>query len=226
MKVTKMRVSAVLLMTLFSMAPITTGCSRPDQASEVKSGGNRVGEYRGYVAINQIIRTRFFVSEDSSKSFSLGRYFGEYYESDSGLSTLLGGFSGEALNNDFRNGTPNAMNILLWQIAFSGFAGDVAAYCGTDYNPVYLGNSIKYNDPFAARLKSLCAWPAAEAKTEENLLKLWLAVMNFDAPREEFEAWRDFFLASNSPFANAPPKDAIKAMLRAMLLSPYFLLEH
>lgn len=223
-----MRVSVTLLNAIFFMGILTAGCSRSDQGSETKAGGNRVGEYRGYVAINQIIRTRFFESKDLSNSFFLGRYVGSYSDTFEGLPILLGGFSGEGLHNDFRNGTPNGMNILLWQIVLSKFADDVAASCGTDNNPVYLGYSysFKYNSQLAARLKPLCTWPSATAKEEDNLLQLWLSVMSFDAPKEEYEAWRDFFLASTSPFANGSNKDVLKAMLRAMLLNPYFLLEH
>lgn len=82
------------------MGVLTAGCSRSDQASETKAGGNRVGEYRGYGAINQIIRTRFFESKDSSQSFFLGRYVDMYSDAFEGLPVLLGGFSGEGLQND------------------------------------------------------------------------------------------------------------------------------
>jgi hypothetical protein len=224
MEVIKMRRVALSTFFLFVVLPIA--CSRVEQSSDVKFGGNRVGEYRGYVEINQTLRTRLLESGTASYWFSLGRYIGENSDRFDGLPVLLGGFSGEATNNDFRNGNPNAMNMLLWQIALSGLAGDVAGSCGTNNNPLKLGFAYKYNDQFAARLKKLCAWPAVEAKTEDNLLKLWLSVMSFDAPKQEYEAWRDFFLASSSPFANSPSKDAVKAMMRAMLLSPYFLLEH
>lgn len=209
----------------FLLATVTA-CSEIESPSQLKAGGNRVGEYKGYVAINRIIQTRFLEPGATSSSFAIGHYLGEYSSEIGGLSALLGGFSGEASSNDFRNGRPNSLNILLWQIALSNLAKDVAFSCRGSGAPQSLGGRYPYNPPFAARLKPLCSWPSPEVKQEATLLNLWQAVMGFDAPKEEYDAWRDYFLNPTSPFANASRDESIKAMFRSMLLSPYFLLEH
>ncbi len=87
-----------------------------------------------------------------------------YSDAFEGLPVLLGGFSGEGLQNDFRNGTPNAMNILLWQIVLSKFAGDVATSCGTDNNPVSLGYSDLDGLPFVDTIadKAYCGTRTTE----------------------------------------------------------------
>lgn len=199
--------------------------SESESLSQLKAGGNRVGEYKGHVAINQIIQTRFLEPGVTSRSFAIGRYLDDYINESTSLSALLGRFSGEASTNEFRNGRPNSLNMLLWQIALSKLATEVALSCRDANAPQNLG-LYPYNASFAARLKPLCSWPSPEAKQEAKLLDLWQAVMGFDAPKQEFDAWRDYFLAPTSPFANASRDDSLKAMIRSMLLSPYFLLEH
>ena len=49
--------------------------------------------------------------------------------------------------------------------------------------------------------------------------------MSFDAPPEEFAAWKDYFL-NEAEYANAPASTALPAMTLAALFNPYFLLNN
>jgi hypothetical protein len=203
----------------FSLLLLSAGCTRDSESSTIKVAGGRVGQFKGHDAINRILVARLF--QGSSGDFGLSRYLS--YQSS--LPPLMGGYSEIGLTNDFRNGTPNALNMLLWQIAFAGLSEDLANAC---ISPTLMSEGIggnRFNDSFAGRLKALCSWPSPEVKNETNLLNLWWAVQGFDAPREEFVAWRDFFLNSESPFAQASSRETLIAMFKTMFLNPYFLLE-
>jgi hypothetical protein len=68
----------------------------------------------------------------------------------------------------------------------------------------------------------MCTWPQADAKDEAVMLPFWVSLMGYSAPREEYEAWRKFFLTSS--YANKPARETISAMALAITLNPYFLL--
>jgi len=202
-----------------SLAIFSSSCTRDSEPSTIKVAGGRVGQFKGHFAIDKILIARLF--QGTAINFGISQYLG--YEGS--LLQLMGGYSEIGPANDFRNGTPNALNMLLWQIAFAGLSEDLANAC---VSPTLISDGIgvnQFNDSFAGRLKTMCAWPNVEVKTETNLLNFWWAVQGFDAPREEFEAWRDFFLSPESPYAQASNKEALTAMLKTMFLNPYFLLE-
>jgi hypothetical protein len=54
------------------------------------------------------------------------------------------------------------------------------------------------------------------------LLDFWLGVMGYNAPDEEFTAWRDMFL--HSSYQNRPAAETIEAMTLAITMNPHFLL--
>ncbi len=204
----------------FALLMSSFGCSRLKDSSEIKAAGNRVGEFKGIFATNRIIVTRLFKAGELK--FDLTRYLG----GDASLIELLGVYSNIGPLNDFRNGTPNSLNMLLWNMALSGLSKDIAESCGTQQIVIEKFIRIDYNPHFADRLGALCKEPVIDFKNEESLLNFWWAVQGFDAPREEYVAWRDFFMSPQSPYAKASSKEVINAMLKTMFLNPYFLLEH
>ncbi|MEI8025964.1 MAG: hypothetical protein WCI18_06425 [Pseudomonadota bacterium] len=198
----------------------SSGCSRRKDSFEIKAAGNRVGEFKGILATNKIIATRLFKAGELQ--FALSQYLG----SETSVMELLGIYSNVGPLNDFRNGTPNSLNMLLWNIALSGLSSDIAESCGSPQIVIEGSLKIDYNPQFAERLGALCKGPALDFKNEESLLNFWWAVEGFDAPREEYLAWRDFFMSPQSPYAKAASKEVIHAMLKIMFLNPYFLLEN
>jgi hypothetical protein len=114
----------------------------------------------------------------------------------------------------FQNGTPNAVNMVIWRVILSGFAAGVAETCFEPY--------LDFNARFTQTVKTLCAWPAPEAKTEAVLMDFWTGVMGYDAPEAEYVAWRDFFLTSS--YRDRKAYDTIEAMTLAITMNPFFLL--
>ena len=205
----------------FSLLLSSSSCSRTKDSSEIKAAGNRVGEFKGIVATNKILNTRLF-KQGGNFQFDVSLYL----DRQTSLIELLGVYSNIGPLNDFRNGTPNSLNMLLWNLVFSGLSKDIAESCGTPQLVIEGSIKIDYNQSFAERLGALCKGPVLDLKNEESLLNFWWSVEGFDAPREEYLAWRDFFMSPQSPYANAPSKEAIQAMLKTMFLNPYFLLEN
>jgi len=167
-------------------------------------------QFLGYEAINKVINDRLFKPDSP---VDIANYLGK-----SDLGDLLGIYSGTGLQFQFQNGTPNATNMVLWHLAMDGLSKDLGAICSI-VTPTQLREKI--TDNFAGHLVPLCSWPAPFAKSEYVLQNFWLAVEGYDAPETEYLAWRDFFLAN---YTKVAPDQTVVAMIKAMLLNPYFLL--
>jgi hypothetical protein len=131
-----------------------------------------------------------------------------------GLDDLVGTWSAFGSEHRFQNGMPNAVNMVLIRLAFSGFAQSLAKSCQSP--------QLLLNESFYDTLEALCTWPSEEALSDQVLTSFWLAVMGYNAPQEEFEIWRKFLLTT---YSGKKPAEAIEAMTLAIMLNPYFLLE-
>jgi hypothetical protein len=131
-----------------------------------------------------------------------------------GLDDLTGTWSAFGSEHHFQNGTPNAVNMVLLRLAFSGFAQSLGRSCASP--------QILLNDNFYDTLETVCTWPSAEAKSEAALSAFWLSIMGYDASESEFKVWRDFF---RKTYAKKKAAETVEAMTLAIMLNPYFLLE-
>lgn len=131
-----------------------------------------------------------------------------------GLNDLLGAWSAFGSEHTFQNGTPNTLNMVVYHVTLTNFARTLGVWCKTP--------PLRFEDRFAATLGRLCTWPAAAAKDDATLQAFWLALMGFAAPREEYEAWRTFFLTSS--YRDRPASETVPAMALALTLNPHFLL--
>ena len=131
-----------------------------------------------------------------------------------GLGDLLGAWSIFGSEHTFQNGTPNTLNMVIYHVTLTNFARTLGQWCRTP--------PLAFEDRFAATLGRLCKWPAPEAKDDATLQAFWLALMGFAAPREEYEAWRTFFLTSS--YRDRPARETVPAMALALTLNPFFLL--
>lgn len=129
------------------------------------------------------------------------------------MDDLLGTWSTFGSEHTFRNGVPNSLNMLVWQVALSAFADAVAQSCTTP--------RLALHESFMSTLRQLCVWPEATASTDGVLEAFWLAIMGYSATPQDFAAWRDFFRTS---YAERSAADTIKAMTLAITLHPSFLL--
>lgn len=171
-------------------------------------------EFRGYMAANQLLRERVF---EEGSEFQLGQYVGQsYHPMQTNLLDLLGTYK-TGFGGGFRNGKPNALNMLLWHLLLSEFSNDVAKACK--------GNSeLDLNDAFLARLKGLCESTTGLRASQDVLFDYWLALMGHDAPVSEFREWERF--VSTAPMSDLRGAEAVEQATLSILNSSYFLLKH
>ncbi|MBP9706410.1 MAG: hypothetical protein KBD78_02135 [Oligoflexales bacterium] len=213
-------------LTVSSLLFMLLSCNSSNETANyaVKSEAKPIGQFKGYTAIENHLNLAIMPADiEMYRKIRLEVYLG-----DSLMLPLLGSYSDDGSNSEYRNGAPTPVNTLLWQNALSKLAENLAQSCEADkiYAPgdsIYL--SRDYNKNFASILAEICMWPLPNAKNEDALLNLWLIIMGFEAPESEYKAWRDFYLDKNSPFANADAQTTSTSMFKTMFLNPYFLLE-
>jgi len=167
--------------------------------------------FRGYSEINQVLRQRLFVP---ATRFQLGQYLEESYSDlGSNLLDLLGTYKGDDLGSEFKNGSPNSANMLLWHFLMASLARDVSKECGR-------GTALDLREDFRAAVLNACKWPAPAARSSEALENFWTLVMGYDAPRSEFLTWKEFIQANEFASSEA----AVFNMLLTITSNPHFLL--
>jgi hypothetical protein len=182
----------------------------PPPAPEVKVAG-----YKGYDSINQALRARFV---GGPEEFQLTTYLGR---SGPDLTMLLGAWQGAGVSNEFANATPNATSFLIWRTAFIGLGRDVARLCpGTTEAPQVA--RLALHPPAAAAAAVLCRWPEGIREDPEAWLTLWLALVGYDAPFEEYQTWRAHF--ESPTYRTLPAQEVIPLMVAGALLNPFVLL--
>jgi hypothetical protein len=132
-----------------------------------------------------------------------------------GLDELAGTWSSFGTEHHFTNGEPNPVNMVILYASLSGFAEAMGKSCAEP--------QISLNDSFADTLEQICDWPNADAKSEPAMMEFWLGLMGYDAPKEEFLAWRDYFLSPR--YRDRPASEVIAAMTLAIAMNPYFLVQ-
>lgn len=200
-------------------------CRGNDQTETSKTHavhGNRAGAYKGYLAINADLKQRVFPEQDI--------YIFLQPSAEGPLVRLLGGFSDLGSSNKFMNGTPNATNMALWVLMAQNIAKHIAdqcAYARIEHKEAYAsyeGRKIKINSDMKGLLAGIC-FLGIEPKADMLISLsqgLWMQVVGFEAPYSEFEAFRDFFLLNEDRLSG---RNRVEAMMLAMLLNPYYLLE-
>jgi len=132
-----------------------------------------------------------------------------------GLDELAGTWSSFGTEHRFSNGTPNPVNMVILYASLSSFADAMGKSCAGPVFPL--------NDSFADTLEIICQWPRPEARNDEMMTAYWLAIMGYEAPREEYVAWRDFFMSA--AYRDKPAAEVVSAMTLAITMNPYFLIQ-
>lgn len=185
--------------------------------SDFAAENETIGELRGYAEINQLIKQRVMAQ---TAQFDVSRYLGDANSFGGGLIDLLGVSVGVGVDAGFRNGIPNAVNMVLYRMIADGVGDRLAQACAaSDHNQEeWTGLSAGVQE----NLNVLCGWPSSSAMSETTLNQFWMALMSFDAPPSERDLWRDFFVSS---YVGQTAAETIKAMSVAILINPYFLLK-
>lgn len=165
----------------------------------------QTSQFKGFVAISKELSTRL-----APKGAPLDL---EQFIPAEQMESLLGTWSTFGTEHNFQNGLPNTVNMVIWHVTLSRFASSIGASCQTPRH--------EFHPRFATTLQELCAWPAAEAKSDAVLTQFWWSVMGHNAPETEYTAWRDFF---RREYENKPAAETITAMTLAITMNPFFLL--
>ncbi len=169
--------------------------------------------FRGVSAIEDALGERL---NGGTKPFSFYRYLGSMSATSAYiLRQLLGANVAAGGESSFQNGHPNSVNMLLWYMVLYGLADELQKNCDAP-------TGLTLQPSFAQALHDICAWPNASAKTDQVMGNFWLALMDYDAPPEELDAWKDFFL--HSSYADKPGDQVVAAMSFSIFYNPHFLL--
>lgn len=171
----------------------------------VQPGQAQTSQLKGLAAVSRELSTRI---AHRDAPLELHDFVPTY-----GLEEMLGAWGTFGSEHTFRNGAPNSLNMVIWRVTLSRFADAVGESCAAP--------GLVFNPRFLAVFRKLCAWPAAEAKSDAVLLEFWLGVMGYNAPEAEYVAWRDFFRRA---YAQRPAAETVTAMTLAITMNPYFLL--
>ena len=200
--------------TLFALMISLAGCRKHGQGSELASSGRRIGHYKGITVVDSTIKQRIVVR---SGYFDLLPFLDSF--SLEGLPALLGAYDGRPGNSTFQNAAPNAVNTMLWEIVMEGAATAIAEE-GCSSRLGWLESH------FRQVVKTICDWPAATADHSETLREFWLALMRYDAPQAEMEAWVAQMsilpVGSETTLTGVP---LVKDLTQSILMNPYFLFE-
>jgi hypothetical protein len=202
-------------------------------------------QFRGYTEINRTIKERIAVEN----GFELGHYLGENSAepSASGILSLLGTYVGSDSDAEFRNGAPNSLNSILWYVALSALSQDIARLATATASPgaepaprEVAGTSpsrpslpspslptgpaqLALQPSLLQLLAPIRSWPQSSARSDAVLLPYWRALLQYDAPDEEYASWKTF-VQTSPQIARLPAGAFMSAITLAALYNPYFLL--
>lgn len=215
--------SPILIITalLFSLACGRSGDSdhgnhsdpdQPDAQEKVsKKKPENHGAYQGYYLTNDIIKERI-INDDT---FDIAQYIAD--DGDESMALLLGGASGNGLENGIKNAQPNAVNTLLWYFVAAGVAYEAALFCEDE------SNEVEFHAEFTNALLPICN-SDPDKISNDDLNDLWTKVMRYDAPEAEQNAWRDFVRSDIQASRIQTRSSIIQEMVIAMLYNPHFLI--
>jgi hypothetical protein len=165
----------------------------------------QTSQFKGWAAISRELSTRIAPKDEPLD-------LGEFLPAED-MEDLLGTWSSFGTEHTFRNGVPNALNLMIWHVTLSGFANAVGETCTSD--------RLFFHPRFMKTLQQLCRWPLAAAKEEGVLLEFWTSVMGYNAGEDEYLVWKEFFLRE---YSDSKPAETVAAMTLAITMNPRFLL--
>jgi hypothetical protein len=165
----------------------------------------QTSQFKGWAAISRELSTRIAPKDEPLD-------LGEFLPAED-MEDLLGTWSSFGTEHTFRNGVPNALNLMIWHVTLSGFAHAVGETCHSE--------RLNFHPRFMQTLQQLCRWPSPAAKEEGVLLNFWTSVMGYNAGEDEYIAWKDFFLRE---YRDSKPAETVAAMTLAITMNPRFLL--
>lgn len=178
-----------------------------------KSPDPEASYYKGFFEYETLIQSR--IGQDSDR-IDLGKYVGasEVGNAPRSILRLLGVYESGA--STIQNGEPNSLNFLLWTILIRGFVEDHLTICSSDLK------FSKFLDPqYFQLIQQLCN---NQNFTDVLLNELWIRIMGYDVPIEEYDDW----LISVKSYLTEHPNsknEPLEFALSLLFLNPYLLLK-
>ncbi len=169
-------------------------------------------QFWGYEAINSVLKERLFIE---NTKFSFGSFVGSPE-----LGKLLGYYSGDGVEDGFRNGDPNPTNMALWNLGFTSLATWMSQVCDETQPDDAVFKELQAD--VVSSLQALCSWPADGARNEANLARIWEILIGYETPESEYLAWTNYLLSNE--YANEKGKVVLQEALTMAWLNPHFLL--
>ncbi|MGE0174720.1 MAG: hypothetical protein AB7T49_18150 [Oligoflexales bacterium] len=172
--------------------------------------------FRGYLEVSEILKERVM-----NKEFDLGSYVGESaYTNYDKVLDLLGGYKSTGLEEEFRNGTANPLNMLLWFKLLSAVADDVGQICEPTEEATA---KLKFEDEFAANVAKLCVKQGEGAVGLDDINPVLDQILASDVPEEERLAISEFLVEGLD--ADQVPSEFVSDVVLAASFNPYFLIQ-
>ncbi len=184
------------------------------------------GRFRGYAETNRIVNERLFARRDA---VSISAYFEAraedslFFGAKPTLAALLGQYDGDGLRTEIENASPNAVNMLLWYLAFDGLSRELTVECAEGGAQPERFALADLRPDFQGSVARLCLELAAGNVADGTYRDLYQAALGVDAPATELESWTAF--ARGESFVGKTPRDTAQELLMAALYNPYFLLD-
>ena len=174
--------------------------SSPSASVKRKGFAGNIGEYRGFEEFDELVKQRVY---SPHRSTSLATVLGS-----SDLAKLLGSYESNGTTTTFQNGAPNSANVVMYSLALRKLAQEITDLLSARGN---LNNEFK--DAF---------YPLFQTRNDSTFESAWIALMGYEAPFEELEAWKAFL---NSPaMVNRTPTEFVRESIFTILFNPHFLL--
>ncbi len=197
---------------LLVLMTLTLSCNESPELSRTAGLGQRVGWFKDWRIVEQSMRARLV---QPNSSFRLLTFLGDY--NPDGLASLLGGFAGNSGETRQQNAIPNAVNSMLWQVIMNGASASLAqAACRTTGTELSAG--------FRPIATQICNWRTREDRNPAALEELWLAIVRYDLPEAEFQAFLSLVLQPDSPLATLHGEELLRELLLSVFSHPHFLL--
>jgi hypothetical protein len=176
------------------------------------------GEFKGADEINTILLDRVV---ESSEQPLLSMLF-QFQEPPYDLLPLLGTYDGSIIGNGaIKNGTPNAFNMILWDVLIGNLSLRLSQECNSK---VFFVGKVLIQKNILSHLSVLCQWPIPASKDIQLYQSLFDDISMFDVPQSEFDLWYYHYVASGQ-YDKETPEQYIRELMYALFMNPYFLLQ-
>lgn len=192
-------------------------CKKVENSSQVQVAGNQIGQYKSLSEITKILETKFFSRQGDHDPDLLSQF-----TTDGMRGSMPSHQTTPALENIFKNGAPNALNYLLWNITFRNLSRELSYICTPRPNGDVRKLYMKPKQEFESVILNICAW---DKQKKIALESLWDSAMSYGFP-EEKTRWLNYFVNKSKQELTTTQQHHLQTILISVWMHPKFLLEN